>query len=91
MYKIKSNLFFIQVYQTILKYMIEGVAPYASIIYIIGNLSIANMKSFLPLSKHVFSYLVSILPVTKTDNMRKVYATSMLFFFCTFLIRIKFF
>ncbi|XKL60693.1 hypothetical protein PGB90_007750 [Kerria lacca] len=66
----------LEVYQTILKYMIEGVAPYASIIYIIGNLSIANMKSFLPLSKHVFSYLVSILPVTKTDNMRKVYATT---------------
>lgn len=56
--------------------MQEGVAPHASIIFVLGQLSISNMKAFYRISKNVFQYLLSILPVTKTDNMRKTYATS---------------
>lgn len=75
-----------QVYEYISKYMQEGVAPHAPIIFILGHLSTSNMKDFFRISKDVFKYLLSILPVTKTDNMRKTYATSKtrIYFTCLF-------
>lgn len=65
--------------------MQEGVAPHASIIFILGQLSISNMKVFFRISKDIFKYLLSILPVTKTDNMRKTYAASKIENFLLFI------
>lgn len=72
-----------QVFKYISKYMQEGVAPHAPIIFVLGQLSISNMKAFFRISQNVFKYLLSILPVTKTDNMRKTYAISKINYFLT--------
>lgn len=56
--------------------MPEGVAPHASVIFALGHIAVANMSSFHPYSVNVFKYLLSILQVTKSDNMRKLYAQS---------------